>query len=280
MTDSSPNSPKIALDLYQRSRHEIYALKSRLPEASVIDLAREVLRRIEARGVKHRSPVDAPVKEDIDRLCYALISDNEDEGVTFIEELRADGASLEVLYLKYLAAAARTLGHWWDTDNASFAEVTLGTSRIYGILRGLSPMLASTNISEHRTAVFASIPGETHTFGVRMAADLFRKAGWDIDLKIGLHHNELIHDIEALNPRVIGLSCAGEHAVDALARLVVALRISCPGAAILISGQAVQELQDVLALMDADAVVSDVPQAQAIMSALWDSADQKNLDNS
>lgn len=272
MTDTSSQTPKLARDLYEQSRHDLFALKSKLPEPSVAGLAREVLRRIEARGLRSKSAIDAPTTEDIDRLCYALISDDEQEGPDFIENLRTEGASLEVVYLSYLAAAARKLGHWWDTDDASFAEVTLGTSRIFGIMRGLSHVLTPENPMEHRTAVFASVPGETHTFGVRMAADLFRKSGWDIDLKIGLHHNELIHDIEALQPKVIGLSCAGEHAVDAMARLVIALRISCPGAAILLSGQVVQEARDVLDVMGADAVITDVPQAQGIMASLWDDA--------
>lgn len=235
-------------------------------------LAREVLRRIEARGVKTRTSIADPSAEDIDNLCYALISDDDQEGTNFIEALRADGASLETLYLSYLAAAARTLGKWWNEDDASFAEVALGTSRIYGIIRGLSHILTTGNPSEFRTAVFASAPGETHTFGVRMAADLFRKEGWEIDLKVGLHHNQLVDEIESANPKVIGISCAGAHAIDALAHLVVALRITCPGSAIVLSGQIVNEAREMIDLMGADAVVTSVPEAKSIMSGLWDGA--------
>ena len=42
-------------------------------------------------------------------------------------------------YLEYLALAARKLGKWWEEDRVSFLDVTLGTGRIYAIIRAVSP---------------------------------------------------------------------------------------------------------------------------------------------
>ena len=58
---------------------------------------------------------------------------------TYVEALRAQGVSLESLYLDLLAGAARRLGEWWASDLCDFADVTVGVGRLQQILRELSP---------------------------------------------------------------------------------------------------------------------------------------------
>lgn len=51
---------------------------------------------------------------------------------------------------------------------------------------------ARTTQSLDRSALFATVPGETHTLGITMAADLFWDHGRRIDLRTGLDHDALI----------------------------------------------------------------------------------------
>jgi methanogenic corrinoid protein MtbC1 len=60
------------------------------------------------------------------------------------------------------------------------------------------------------TVIFASVPGDQHTLGIRMAADLFRNDGWEIVLKIGLSQDELIADIRKRPRCIVGLSIGGQ----------------------------------------------------------------------
>ena len=100
-----------------------------------------------------------------------------------------------------------------------------------------------------------------------MAADLLREKGWEIDLKVGRTHNELISELAVARSGVIGLSASSDRTVDALARLDVALRISQPRAFILVSGGAALSDTDKVRLMDVDAVVTSVEQAHDVMLA-------------
>ncbi len=214
--------------------------------------------------------IDAPSRLEVEKLCYALIADDPQEGHRIIESVYQDGASLDAIYLNYLAEAATVLGEWWDTDFVSFFEVSIGTSRIYSILRGLSHLFQGDIKAQVKTAVFATIPDETHILGVRMAADLFAKEGWEIDLIVGKTHDELVEQISRSSCRIIGLSAGGKHSAAALARLVIALRISNPAAAIFLSGQITSKAKDVIEVMGLDGVVSDIPSALELANDIWD----------
>lgn len=261
-----------ALDLYQKSDLAVRVLGSKLPESELEGIVQEVLNRVKAQALRNDKSIDAPTREKVERLCYALISDDHQEGQRFIESVYEDGASLEAIYLSYLAEAAIILGEWWESDDASFYEVSIGTSRIYAIIRGLSHLFTPTRLVEVKSAVFASVPGETHNLGIRMAADLFGREGWDIDMIVGQNHDDLVSEIAQSRCPVIGLSAAGAHSAAALARLVIALRISNPWAAIVVSGQIANEAEDVVSALGLDGVVTDIPSAITLFDSIWDNA--------
>jgi methanogenic corrinoid protein MtbC1 len=236
-----------------------------LPEASVRNLAQEVIRRL-AHDVT-TTPVSPPTDGVISLLCKALMSDDDQEGAAFVSALRSDGATLETVYLHYLAGAARMLGTWWEEDRVSFVEVTLATSRMYAIMRSLGRELPSHGLADRKAAVFATVPGEGHILGVKMAADLFRKDGWDIELKLGKTHDELVEEIGRSDVVIIGLSASSERSLEALSKLVIALRIKTPSTAIFVSGNVVANHADIIELMDVDGWATDYDEARAHFEA-------------
>ncbi|NNL19234.1 MAG: cobalamin B12-binding domain-containing protein [Boseongicola sp.] len=242
-------------------------LKSQLPEDSVESLAREVIRRLAKRD--GTLTVNSPSDEVIERLCDVLLSDDDHAGADFIQKIEADGATIEVVYLEYLARAARMLGLWWEEDKISFMSVTLGTSRMFAIMRGLNGRFSASQSTQKRKALFASVPGETHTLGVRLAADLFRRDGWEIGLKLGASHDELVESVEASDAVLIGLSAAGQHSIAALSQLVVALRISKPSAKIIVSGNSAVVAAETVLLLGVDGIAQDVQAARFLMNNLW-----------
>lgn len=259
--------------VYEQSFEEIRTLNNRLPEDMIISLAREVLRRVSDRASEVTTASSRPVAEQVDKLARALISDDPNAGADIVKSLRADGTSLDDVYLLHLAEASRKLGIWWETDRISLVDVTVGTGRIYAIMRGLSRLFPFNDGSGKKSAMFTSVPGETHTIGVKMAADLFRKNGWDIDLKLGATAAQLADDIRATKPRIVGLSAGGAHATDDLALLIVAIRINSPATAVLVSGQIVNEAGDMVKLMGPDSIVFDFNDVEAEMDRLWQMTD-------
>lgn len=255
--------------VYEQSFQELRTLKEKLPEDAIISLAREVLVRVAERATVIDQATPKPMGAQVEKLARALISDDPDAGADMIRNAHSGGTSLEDVYLVHLAEAARLLGAWWEDDIVSLVDVTVGTGRIYAIMRGLSPLFPLPSQNGKKSAMFTAVPGETHTLGVKMAADLFRKNGWDIDLILRASADELAFDIRSNQPRIIGLSAGGEHATEQLARLIIAIRINSPATAILVSGQIVNEDLELVKLMAPDSIAFDHVDVEAEMERLW-----------
>jgi MerR family transcriptional regulator, light-induced transcriptional regulator len=119
-----------------------------------------------------------------------------------------------------------------------------------------------------RSAMFATVPGEDHGIGITVAADLFREAGWDIDLHVGANMSALVARIEATTPSIIGLSVTTNRHLDALVRLVVAARLIMPHAIIGVAPGAGVDPADLHALVDIDLVFGDARSALAELDRL------------
>ena len=260
----------IELRTYEQTSTNINRLTNELPEDVVMSLAREVIRRVGSRENKLLLTPAVPSNLEIIALCDALLSQDEAAAAQFIMHLRHNGTKTEDIHLIYMARAARMLGDMWDDNKIDFVTVTLGTGRLLAIMRGMRPLFETPLPVLGKTAIFASVPGENHTIGVRMATDIFRKDGWEIDLKVGLDHNSLVDQIERQPSGIIGLSIGGKHSMEPLSKLVVALNICCPNSLILVCGQDVEHSKPVLQLMGLDAIAETFDEAKQKMAELWD----------
>jgi methanogenic corrinoid protein MtbC1 len=201
-------------------------------------------------------------------MAYALCDDDDLAASVLVEDLLDAGLSVEDVCLDHLAPAARRLGDLWDRDRLPFTEVALATARIQALLRRMPTGRVGPSCGHGKGALFAAVPGEQHTLGVVMAADLFRRNGWDVGLMVGLGHDELLARIARDDRPVIGLSCSGSHSYPALRRLLAALGRMRPGAHILLSGQIVRDAEKIADLPAPVAVVTDIAGAEAEMTRI------------
>jgi methanogenic corrinoid protein MtbC1 len=185
------------------------------------------------------------------------------------EELAPTVASRTTLFI-YIAAASRQLGARWEADEVSFTEVTLAVGKLYALVRSIGSSVRRAPIARalQKSALFASVPGEQHTLGVTIAAEVFRDAGWDVDLQLDRSHEELLARVDATMPAVVGLSLSGPARLDALVRLVVAVRLAKPDALIAVASGGDGKPETLRTVVDLDLVITDVRQAQLELSRL------------
>jgi MerR family transcriptional regulator, light-induced transcriptional regulator len=255
---------------YLSTADPLRALLSRGVEGhsdAVHALAREVIVRLERSKSRFSSQENKVDNAAIIQLCDALLSADETAAETLVLDAAARGMPADSLHLALIAEAARMMGDRWDNDAATSAQVIIGAGRIYAIMRKLRIMFVSAQAqrSEKFRAVFASAPGENHTIGLTMAADHLRRRGWDIDVKIAMSHEELVDQIGHDPYPIIGLSASSAAMIFPLARLIVALRVTNPGAWITIGGHIVMDEPDIVRLIDADAKVVTMDDAVAQM---------------
>ncbi|MEL6684162.1 MAG: cobalamin-binding protein [Pseudomonadota bacterium] len=260
---------------YRKADRQFRLAKQELPQDAVSALAREVVRRLAFKMPRAVKKEDLPTASDIDLLCGALLSRTDDAADNFILAARRDGVRVEAIYLGYVAGAARRLGEMWDDDEISFIDVTLACRKLYRIIRGLRHVIAPGILGDRDEwpAMFALVPGETHTLGIEIATDVFRREGWDVDMMVGLDHDMLVEQSDKRNYRAIVLVANSDGMLEPLTRLVLALRISHPLSHLVVAGNILDHHADITDLVWADAVMKDIETAVSTLRHVIDGAE-------
>lgn len=257
------NAPGRALDreAARRASASLQSLPKFLPASSVSNLAQEVISRLAARS----QACDKP-NHQAEQLADALVSRDAAAGLLQVTRMIASGTDVETVYLKYLTGAARILGERWTDDALTSAQVAIAAARIYAIMRGLSSRIEPDVWPDGRHAVFVPVPGEHHTLGVSMAADLFRRDGWLIDLKVGRSHDELLKELAETDYAILALSASTPAMLPELILLITAVRVTHPHVRILIAGNLVEVEPKLQELTDADFVSNSFEELRTVMN--------------
>ena len=140
----------------------------------------------------HRTPIECDVPpevatvqvsaEEVATFGQLILTRSEEQALACITRMRAAGAPIESIYLDLLAPAARYLGELWEDDLCDFTDVTIGLGRLQKMLRDLNTEVEATRnpTANGLSILLVPTPGEQHTFGLAMVAELFRKQGWEV----------------------------------------------------------------------------------------------------
>lgn len=140
----------------------------------------------------HRTPIECDMPpelstvevsaEEVAAFGQLILSRSDDQALACITRMRAAGAPIESIYLDLLAPVARYLGELWEDDLCDFTDVTLGLGHLQKMLRDLNKEAEQArNLKSNGLSILlVPTPGEQHTFGLAMVAELFRKQGWDV----------------------------------------------------------------------------------------------------
>jgi methanogenic corrinoid protein MtbC1 len=240
------------------------AKREHLGVDAIEGLAREIVERLASAALASERPAPAEIDPtDLLAFCAVLLEPTSDAALSFITQRREQGLARQDVYLGYVNGAAKWLGEQWDEDRLSSFQVTVATGHLYALLRSMrSDRSLSVPVADNpRTALFATVPGENHGLGITVAADLFRDAGWDIDLQVGCDHETLLAHVEQSKPFAIGLSLSTDQRIDALIRLVVAIRLTAPHTILGVAPPEALHEEALRGLVDIDLVFRDAASA-------------------
>lgn len=257
-------SAPIDLGVFARTSTLFEEKRRALSVDLIQNLARDIVRRVSNMQHVPKAVAAGPVSEErVASFCHLLVRPSSAAALEFLEARVAEGVDHQVILHVYLAEAARVLGEQWETDKISFVDVIHGTGHLYAILRAVQARagVGRTEGVQGRRALFAAVPDETHTFGVRLAAETFREAGWSIELKVGVDHEVLVDHVQRTEPDIIGLSLSTEERLPNLVHLVVALRLVRPQAIIGVAPALNMDDAAIQAVTDIDIIFRDARQA-------------------
>lgn len=223
----------------------------------------EIIPRLRALATRSE-PAPAPPAFDVEAYVRALRAPDDASAADHLDGVMAAGAAPEALMLDLFTPAARRLGVMWETDEASFIEVTVALCRIHRALQQFEP--DSVPLGEAvGTAIVAAVPGAQHQFGALVAQAFFRRAGWAVRSGPFADGDELLACV-GRTPRadLLGLSIAYDRDAAVAKTLIARARKRAPDLFVLVGGPLLGARPDLADIVGADAVAADAPSAVAL----------------
>lgn len=171
-----------------------------------------------ANAQAKRGVADIISGDDFTRLVLASESE---EILDVIDDLMDRGVTLDRIFLDLLAPVARKLGALWEEDHCTFVDVTLALSRLHQVLHRIGRRnCVFQESAQSRSAFFAPVPGEKHTFGVSMLEEFFRHAGWQTDSDHVASAAKILHVAATQRLDIIGFSVGCQELLDPLSDII------------------------------------------------------------
>lgn len=143
-----------------------------------------------------------------------------------VGRLMAHGVGAMAIATDYVPAAARRLGELWSDDELGFADVSMGTSRLQGLVRDLHGAPADPfEAGPPAPLIAVAVPeGETHTLGAVVAATQLRAAGASVLLLMGRSDAETVEAVRGGDLSLVCVSSSERGRPGTVAAFVGALR--------------------------------------------------------
>jgi MerR family transcriptional regulator, light-induced transcriptional regulator len=218
----------------------------------------------------------APVEQDVIDFSMLLSSPYDDAAVSHVHRLLDAGMPADVIIFDLLAPAARRLGALWECDGCDFTSVTIGLWRLQRSLNLLRVPGHGLRMSadRSRSVLMTVVPGEQHTFGMHLVADLFRRDGWDVADAPMPDAAAVSHAVGTEWFAFVGLSIAGDRMVDPLIELIADLRRASanPRIGVMVGGPLISLRPTLAKSLPADLVVNDAREALTRARERWGDA--------
>ena len=212
----------------------------------------------------------AVTASEVEEFVHLIIHHDASIGRGYVQALRERGVKMPVIYMQLFAVAARRLGSMWDDDECDFTQVTIAVCRMHQLIHSFSDGQHEQLYShepDSRNILLLPADGEQHTFGLLMAGEFFRSAGWNVYNGAADSEQELLGILARQSFDAVGVSISAERNQQALHDQIARLReVSRNKHLLIVAGgylinchpEKAQELGADCAAHDGDGAVSQV----------------------
>lgn len=235
---------------------------SRVIEAEIVPRLLLTHRGVQIEDVS--GPERRPDAAEVAALARVCISEGIEVALAQISAVRERGNSTEVVFLDLLAPTARLLGDMWVDDLCSFADVTVGLSRLQQVLRILGrPFREERGSAGTGRILLSPVPGEQHSFGLSMMEEFFARGGWDVEGGPAWSESELSAVAGAEHFDVIGLSLSSDILFPRLRTIIASLRRASRNrdVVVMVGGRFFADRPELAAEVGADLTAASAPEA-------------------
>ena len=224
---------------------------------SVEALARAAIARLARDGDAGAGVSD----ETVEGFCALLTAGDYRGAEKMLSGLTARRQSYARIADGLLSEAARRLGTRWEEDSLSFADVSVAIAQIFRLNQAFRQRNVPLRRGPERLALFVTLPGQSHNLGLVLAAEAFRTAGWQVDLRLDTPLLDAVETARRLRPELVGLTISREDKAHQLELLTTELRDLPVRLRIMVGGRGAEAFARRLPPGRIDRVVTDIASA-------------------
>lgn len=215
--------------------------QSCLTNLNVEGLAERALATIQVESSGETLPSRSP---EMDELFNALVTHDDTAYQDLILYRIANGEAPDAVIDQMIPDLARRLGEGWMTDNLSFADVTIGSSRLQRTVRSLGARYEVDGLSpaSEKRVLLISPETDQHTLGIFIAANQLRRQGVWVQLELDLQINQIDALLKGQKFAMIGLSLGTEQSMSLAGTMIDAIRAGADDTPVVLSGSAIAGL--------------------------------------
>lgn len=172
-------------------------------------------------------------------FCCLLVGGSAPDCLKMIAKLEAQCLSYAVLVDQLFAPAARELGRKWNDSDLSFSEVSIGISTLFRVHATLRSRTAQVSHGLQNHILFVTQPHQAHSLGITLAAEAFRRRGWDVEMLLNAAQDTVVDHVSKSQVQLVGVTAGCEKSVDALSSLCARLSELLRPPVVLLGGLAV-----------------------------------------
>ena len=231
--------------------------------------------------VAHAADLQAPAMTEVEAgaaidpdevaaLAPMALLVDADALLAHVEAILARGVSVDTVLVDLLAPAARLLGEYWEDDRCDFIDVTMGLWRLQEILHEIAAPASPKGTGAAYSALFASMPGDSHNFGTVVVEEVFRRHGWETDRLSDAEAPDLLKRVAGGWFDLIGLTISCDCHIANLPSLIVAMRSVSrnPHACVMVGGRVFVADPDLAVQIGADGTARDAKIALKMAATL------------
>jgi methanogenic corrinoid protein MtbC1 len=214
----------------------------------------------------------AITRADVEALAPLTLQVEADALLDHIDTILARGIAVDTVMVDLLAPTARMLGEYWEDDRCDFIDVTMGLWRLQEIVHEIAGRLPYDRVlaaGGHR-ALFASMPGDQHSFGTVVIDEVFRGDGWVTERISEAETSDLLKRASEDWFDIIGLTISCDCHIANLSSVIAALRnvSKNPQICVMVGGRVFSADPDLAKQVGADGTARDAKIALKVAGEL------------
>ncbi len=220
-----------------------------------------------ALSVVARSKVGTPRRADpqlVAMMRSSLTTGDREACRQTVLAMTESGVTREDVADLYVPEVARQLGEEWCADEISFAEVTIGSSKLQSLLRELGPEWRADHHSDADapSALVLVHAEENHTLGAQVLAGQLRRRGFSVRLILSADRAEIEDTLQRSSYDAVMISTSRPETLESIRKLVNFVRTAVRRAPPIVLGGAIDGRGlDIRSLSGADYATNSIDEA-------------------